>query len=325
MACGGQADGRWYYVTSWVRWSCGARLEVRNPDDDSCVVVEVADAGPADWVEENAGGPILDASPLVCRDLFGSNSCGWSDHFEVVVTEVSEDTPLGPDGCGPPLPDYDALYVQRDHPAVMTSGERAVAWIDFENAGRVTWGLDDVQLATTGPRDHLSSFYDAENWPSTSRATGPDHSTYSTGVTGRFTFMIQAPEVAEDTTITETFGLVHGDGDWFGPEDQAILSIVVHPRPDVGDGDPDPEGDGDGGADSDADTDADTDWGADADIDGDTDADADIDGDADQPPATYGGGEVVGTCSSAGPGSRAPWLGLLLALATALRARTALR
>ena len=25
---------------------------MRNPDDDSCVVVEVADAGPADWVED---------------------------------------------------------------------------------------------------------------------------------------------------------------------------------------------------------------------------------------------------------------------------------
>lgn len=61
MACGGRADGTWYYATSWVRWSCGAKLEVRNPETGACVVVEVADAGPAAWVEESAGMAIIDA------------------------------------------------------------------------------------------------------------------------------------------------------------------------------------------------------------------------------------------------------------------------
>ncbi len=316
MACGGQADGTWYYTTSWVRWHCGARLEVRNPDNDACVVVEVADAGPADWVEENAGGPILDASPLVCRNLFGPNSCCWSDHFEVVVTEVAEDTPLGEDGCGPALPDYDASYVGQNHPAEMTSGERAVGWIELRNEGRATWGLDDVLLATTGPRDHPSAFHDADNWPTESRATGPDHSTYSTGVTGRFTFMLQAPEVFEDTTVTETFGLVHGAGDWFGPEDQAIVSILVHPRPGVGDGDADPDGD----ADADADVDADVDVDVDVDGDGDGDVDGDADSDADGRRPMYPGGEPGCTCRQAGAGRPDPsGLWLVLALAFVLR------
>ena len=99
MACGGTADGTWYYSTSWVRWTCDARLAVTNPDTGECVVVQVADAGPADWVEENAGMPIIDASPLVCGDLFDSGSCGWSDMFIVHAVQVPDDTPLGPGGC----------------------------------------------------------------------------------------------------------------------------------------------------------------------------------------------------------------------------------
>ena len=106
MACGGHADGTWYYSTSWVRWHCGAKLRVRNPETNRCVIVEVADAGPADWVEERAGRPLLDASPLVCSELFGVGSCGWSDRFSVEVTEVADDTPAGPADCdgSPPMP-----------------------------------------------------------------------------------------------------------------------------------------------------------------------------------------------------------------------------
>jgi len=99
MACGGYADGAWYYSTSWVRWYCDAKLAVTNPDTGECVVVQVADAGPAAWVEERAGMPILDASTQVCRDLFDSSSCGWSDRFEIVVVQVPDGTPLGPGRC----------------------------------------------------------------------------------------------------------------------------------------------------------------------------------------------------------------------------------
>jgi|GEM_PF-2381777 len=99
MACGGYADGVHYYATSWVRWGCGAKLRVTNANTGACVVVEVQDAGPANWVEENAGGPILDASTVVCEDLFGSSSCGWSDQNVVEVVEVASDTAVGPAGC----------------------------------------------------------------------------------------------------------------------------------------------------------------------------------------------------------------------------------
>jgi hypothetical protein len=99
MACGGNADGRSYYATSWVRWHCGAKLQIRNPATNECVVVEVKDAGPADWVEENAGGPVIDASTQVCRDLFGSESCGWSDQLTIEAIDVPDTTPTGPAPC----------------------------------------------------------------------------------------------------------------------------------------------------------------------------------------------------------------------------------
>jgi len=98
FACGGgYPDGWSWYATSWVRWGCGAKLEVQA--DGRCAVVEVKDAGPAAWVERDAGMPILDASPRVCQELFGTSSCGWSDGFVVKVTEVDERTPVGPARC----------------------------------------------------------------------------------------------------------------------------------------------------------------------------------------------------------------------------------
>src|SRR5690606_16441361 len=103
-----------------------------------------------------------------------------------------------------------------------------------------TWSLDRTRLGTASPHDHPSPFYDVENWIDDHRATGPDHSDYSTGRVGRFSFMITAPEVTEDTTVTDTFQLVEEGVTWFGPE--VTLSVLVHPRP--GTGPVDQDGDG---------------------------------------------------------------------------------
>jgi MYXO-CTERM domain-containing protein len=104
-ACGGGTaccsaciDGTWWYSTEQRNFGCGAKLELSR--DGRCVVVEVADNGPATWVEENAAatcggtGWIIDASPLVA-DYFGGG-CGWSECFWVDVRQVSDDLPQGP-------------------------------------------------------------------------------------------------------------------------------------------------------------------------------------------------------------------------------------
>jgi hypothetical protein len=99
-SCGPVANGKWWYSTERVAFHCGAKLKLER--GGKCVVVDVEDNGPADWVESNAdskcGTPyIIDASPLV-HDYFGGG-CGWGECFLVDVSPVPDDTPPGPDGC----------------------------------------------------------------------------------------------------------------------------------------------------------------------------------------------------------------------------------
>ena len=93
-ACGGRrADGSWYYAANAQRFGCGARFKIWN--DRACVVVEVADVGAHVCVEEAAGGPIWDLSPLAVRALTGYSDAGWSERLEVYSEPVDAATPLG--------------------------------------------------------------------------------------------------------------------------------------------------------------------------------------------------------------------------------------
>jgi hypothetical protein len=102
MSCGGTADGTWYYAASKQRFGCGARIQIEA--NGKCVVAETEDYGPDVCVENAAGRPIIDASPLVSEHLFGSSSAGWSDRFPIHVTQVDASTPLGPCNGSTPAP-----------------------------------------------------------------------------------------------------------------------------------------------------------------------------------------------------------------------------
>jgi hypothetical protein len=94
MACGGTADGTWWYAASKQRYGCGTHLRVCA--NGKCAVVAAEDYGPDVCVENAAGGPVLDASPLLSQYLYATSSAGWSDRFPIVVTAVDGSTPLGP-------------------------------------------------------------------------------------------------------------------------------------------------------------------------------------------------------------------------------------
>jgi hypothetical protein len=108
VACGGPpADGSWYYLADSWRFGCGARVLVSNPANGRGCVAQVADVGPNICVEQAAGRPVIDASPLVARALFGTDSLGWSSRALVYARVVDPATPLGPapgDTTPPVLP-----------------------------------------------------------------------------------------------------------------------------------------------------------------------------------------------------------------------------
>ncbi|MGH7282279.1 MAG: hypothetical protein ACRELY_12185 [Polyangiaceae bacterium] len=95
VSCGDYTkNGTWYYAASRQRYGCGAHIQIEA--NGKCVVAQTDDYGPDVCVESAAGKPIIDASPLVSKYLFGASSAGWSDHLAITVTEVDKSTPLGP-------------------------------------------------------------------------------------------------------------------------------------------------------------------------------------------------------------------------------------
>jgi hypothetical protein len=104
MSCGTYTQhGSWYYAASRQRYGCGSHIRIEA--NGKCVVVKTDDYGPDVCVETAAGKPIIDASPLVSKHLFGRAGAGWSDRLKVQVTEVAGTTPLGPCDGSTPSPD----------------------------------------------------------------------------------------------------------------------------------------------------------------------------------------------------------------------------
>lgn len=93
MSCGGYANGTTWYAASRQRYGCGSKLRVEA--NGKCAIVVALDYGPDVCVENAAGAPILDVSPLVSKELFGETGLGYSDREFVTVTEVDAATPTG--------------------------------------------------------------------------------------------------------------------------------------------------------------------------------------------------------------------------------------
>ena len=94
MSCGGYANGTTWYAASRQRYGCGSRIKLTA--NGKCAVLQTDDYGPDVCVENAAGMPIIDVSPLASKHLFGMSGAGWSDRKVVTVEEVPTSTPLGP-------------------------------------------------------------------------------------------------------------------------------------------------------------------------------------------------------------------------------------
>lgn len=86
-ACGQCHSHGEYFNADRQRYGCGAYLNICR--SGKCVKSYTVDYGPSCYVEDDAGGPVLDASPAICSLLTGHSSCGWSDHFDVTVARAA--------------------------------------------------------------------------------------------------------------------------------------------------------------------------------------------------------------------------------------------
>ena len=246
----------WRWINAGGKYDCADLDDTTNSqvyrDDRLAVTSTAVDAttgqgivsGAAlvsgEYSAENGSPTALGVTDALCagRALagHGRGMCQWGSQrwaldgksHEWIATHYYPGSAIA--GGAPPAPAHDANFVGKDYPRSMTSGERATAYIEMRNTGTAAWDVGSTRVGTTAPRDHASPLFDRENWINNHRASGADHSGYTTGTTGRFTFMITAPEVTVDTVITETFGLVEEGVTWFGPTD-ITFTITVHPRP----------------------------------------------------------------------------------------------
>ncbi len=250
----------WYWVASGGKYSCAdiddttasqvyqdATLPKTDADVDATTGVAIVNGGSLVFAEYSAenGDPTADgvAEPYCAGHAVnghGHGTCQWgtqrwaSNEGKDYVWMTAHYYPGATAGGGGP--DFAASRTNESYPQTMTAGDEVVAWVELTNDGNVTWDITNTRLGTTEMRDRASAFWKDGNWISPGRPTAVDHGT-AHGATGRFTFVLKAPEVSQPTQFVEHFGLVQEGTAWFGPEDTKVTwTITVNPRSGSGSG-----------------------------------------------------------------------------------------
>jgi hypothetical protein len=129
---------------------------------------------------------------------------------------------------------YEAKWVGQSPYLTLESGETATSWFNAQNVGTATWTNDVVRLGTQNPQDRASVFSNS-TWINASRATALDQPFVEPGNTGRFTFVVRAPDVGGTTVFREFFAPVAEYRGWMEnnaenwPPDGVYLDYTVLP------------------------------------------------------------------------------------------------
>jgi len=122
-------------------------------------------------------------------------------------------------------------YSQSDWP-IVTEGDTKTLAIKYKNTGTNTWynnGSNPIRLATNGPIDRSSVFYNPGTWLSSNRATNMDESEVKPGEIATFTFTIKAPTTVGE--FDEHFRLVAEGKKWMEDEGVFIkINVVQDPN-----------------------------------------------------------------------------------------------
>ena len=115
---------------------------------------------------------------------------------------------------------YEARWLGQSDYLTLESGETANSWFDAQNIGTQVWTNDVVRLGTTNPRDRLSGFYH-ESWIGVGRPGPLDRAFVQPGQSGRFNFVVRAPNVSSTVVVDEFFaplaehrGWMENPGNW---------------------------------------------------------------------------------------------------------------
>lgn len=95
--------------------------------------------------------------------------------------------------------------------SALSPGQRVFLEIKAKNTGNVTWRKNNLNLATNGPQNRSSAFYDPA-WLSNNRPTSLQEDTISPGQTGTFGFWVKAP--GAPGTSKEYFNFVAENTAW---------------------------------------------------------------------------------------------------------------
>lgn len=87
-----------WFAANVDRYGCGGRIRVTNCENDKSVILVTLDRGPnCNSVEKSCDAPVMDMSHDAMVYLFDGATYGGCDHQAVLVEQVDENTPLGPE------------------------------------------------------------------------------------------------------------------------------------------------------------------------------------------------------------------------------------